>query len=272
MENYLNSQGFRMATDEEHNKIINSERKIVTFRVTCMSAFLLLTIISTLLMVRKVDKVVDSASEDLSAGFNVTEERIIQELYGDPESYADSMLYKNKSTFLDKAATAATGEMTYDEVAMENYRNQMINEFNSKIDHKKVAEELAKEKEAYIAGRKADVEKAKESNCEHKNKLMLLILAGVALITVTGYFFWIKRYMLVKGRNYTVAIGRIAAKNFSNRSDVLIAVRRRATVAYHGGSAEAIMTYGQCFSIPEGDDVYLVHTNRKVKPYLICKM
>lgn len=209
-------------------------------------------------------------SDGASTGFYQTEESIIKELYGNAEEYAESRLYNNKKNFLDKATTAATGTMTYDEAAMEAYRQEMIAEFNAKIDHNRVAAILEERRAAYTAG---SLEQGAGAEGSKGRPIMNIIMyALAALLAVIYYFIVIKRYLLVKKGAYELVEGTVTDKAYLLRRDLIIGLKRRATVSYKTGVEEVTMTYPQGFSIAEGEKVYLVRLNGRIRRYLVCRI
>jgi len=86
---------FRTANEAEHRRILQTEKSLFTGRLFLFGMIVVFVIIPYVFLTAKqkasreivVTPVIDT--ED-PAGFTMTEERVIVELYGDPETYADS--------------------------------------------------------------------------------------------------------------------------------------------------------------------------------------
>ncbi|MCQ2496516.1 MAG: hypothetical protein MJ131_07990 [Lachnospiraceae bacterium] len=275
MDGYGMAGGFRSPDELDREIVLKSEKKVLNLRIVAIVIFLAvgcfsywMVFVRAKLAMQEYETIQKESGYLL--GFNQTEDSIIRELYGDANEYAESQLYKNKKNFLDKAATAATGKMTYDEAAMENYRQTMIAEFNSRIDHDKVADILAQRKASYS---EAKIEEETEVKNSHKNPVRdLLVFGGMGLLAFLVYLSVFRRYQLVKKGDYELVEGTVISKDFLTRRDVVIGLKRLASVSYRNGVGDAQLTHPQGFSIAEGDRVYLIHLNTTFKPNIVCKI
>lgn len=271
----MDARFFAIPDESEHMAVLASEKKIYRLRIFISVILLLIICVPSFLFMQRMDSMFDGPEEsadekDYLAGFDITEERIISELYGSPEEYADSMLFKNKSGFLDREKTAATGKMTYNEAAMEEYRNRMLEEFNSRVDRAEVERVLEERRAAYIENSKAERESAEAVKTTHNWKLLLIIavfLTGVVIALI----LWGRRYSHIKNREYMITDGIITEKTLVSRVRI-IGIKRLATVSYKGGAEKVRLTHLQGLSLGVGENVALIAVTAGMCSFHVCKM
>lgn len=271
----METTGFRKAGSAEQRTITESEKHILGERIIILLVFAFLSvgvvILTEMQMSRTLKSFQKKAKEtDYLEGFAETEETVIRELYGTAQEYAESMVYKNKSQFLDKQKTAQTGTMTYNEYEISQYREKMIAEFESRIDREKVEKVLAERKEEYRLAKKAsteDINKARKKNPARTGSFV--IAAFVLVAEGVAAFFWVRRYRLVRDGFYEIADGCVTAKKVGYYRE--FPIRRKAEVCYSGGSVLVRMPLAQAMATKKGQEVYLIRIPSRFSSYLICK-
>lgn len=299
---------FRKANMDEHEAILQSEKKVMMGKLAyVIITFAVVLAASLVVNIRMSKNAINKEATDYNEqtmegmvqepgleGFGETEETVIKSMYGDAAEYAENKVWENKKDFIDKDKTTETGEITYDEEAIEKYRQEMVAEFNAQIDHDAVAKELEARKAAYKETGSLSTQSASDSGSDSsdsqaddmldifmvenpvqdKNKAMnfTTILMGVLILgALVGTFVSSRnRYKQICSGDYEIADGRIESKDYQLRRDILFA-KRKAVVNYQGGFERVILTYGQAWKLQVGSPVYLIHVNALRRPYFVCR-
>lgn len=268
----MSNETFRFANSTEHEIILNSEKTVFWTRLLFFALLALMFLGGLSAFVLKMNKSTNEISNereeaDFLLGFNETEETVIKELYGDLDEKVESLVWENKSQFIDKEKTTATGTITYNEPAMESYRKQKLEELKSQIDYQKVQTILEERKSEYQKHQKSQSRSGKEK-VSSENVKLLFLGAIYALVLAVAAYFGRKRYQCIVDQDYLITDAVINKKQLNIRRDIL---PRRIIVNYAGGTEEVVVTALQTLSMHVGDQVYLMKLNTGYRPYKLCK-
>lgn len=269
----------RTPSDSEHRMFLAAEKSVLFYRIILTGLFLIVVfgVLSyvkrqTAAPVEETVKVEGDAR--YLEGFTDTEESIIKELYGDRTAYADDKTWHTKTDFIDKEATAKTGEITYDEEAYQAFYDSFLAEYDAMVDHEKVTALYNERKETYIA-----LKKSAENAFGKKDKQNVLggkvVVLTVLLIAVCVVWCGIAvlRFFSIAKRDYLIAEGTVV-KKLSRRGRINI-IKPFAVVSYGNAEAKVRLIVPQSLVIGEYEKVYLAELGNGLPAgtlrYSICK-
>lgn len=246
---------FRQPQEIEHDRIMQSEKRILTGNTVLLLVFLWLVLSPLFLFYRiAAQKPVTDPEAELMAGFTETRESVIKELYGDRKGYADRNTFHKEVDFLDKEKTRETGEITYDTEAFQAYYDSFLAEYDAMIDEEKVTAVLEEHRESY---RQEQLALQKEKKAAGRFSLLKAAIPFTLCLLFDGFLFvkTIRRYLCIRNRDYQLTEGRIQEKYAGDYRNM---VRRRAVVSWTGGTEKIVMPLPQAPFIAEGQKVYLI--------------
>lgn len=119
-------------------------------------------------------------------------ESVIKELYGSREQYANNIT-GDRADYLDKEATAASGEIVIDEERMAQVYEDALKEFDSQIDYEKVNSIVKERQEQLISERRYEDEYKAERSMTGKQRLWnrskrYILITDIVIVLAFGLY------------------------------------------------------------------------------------